>query len=1244
MPVLQSFSSNFLPIRRRGGVAVLLAVQVTVYVTAIFFATPVLHASWQTNAPNYPGSTRGEKVNSGAFVALKQDGSVVAWGDPQYGGSLTNPVDVSSQLSNGVLSVYSSGQAFAALKQNGSVVAWGATLSGGDVTYPADVSSRLTSGVVQIFSTYDGNYGAFAALKTNGSVVTWGDPDHGGDSSSVANQLTNGVIDICSTESAFAAQKNDGSVVTWGDSNFGGSRSSLVGFIRNPKKIFSTSGAFAVLNQDGTVGTWGDTARGGDCSPVQGNLSSVTNIFATYGAFAALSQGGSVLTWGDPDHGGDSSSVATLLTNGVVTIVSTDTAFAVIKSNGSVVSWGDLSGLLAYGYPPTNGYPTNLLTGVSSIFASQNTFAALKSGKIIVWGDSGSIETYLTNPPSGITSITSSAAAGLITYGGFAALGSGGSVLTWGDSALAGSSTPAASFVTNIASGAQQIYGNGSAFAALMSNGSVVTWGDGTYGGDASTVSNRLSSGVQAIASPFLRIKGAVQIIPTDWTTNTAFSGLVYSTNASITLSNLFALPYATTNRPSSIQLTASGGRALIATNGNGTFTIRFTGAGPVTLTATQPGDTTFRSAIPVSTSFSVDRGLQSVSFGGISNNLLVYTTNKAANPVKLALPAGSTVGIPLNPWIVSGNARLTNGSYLQMLHAGSFTLTVSAPGNSNYYPLPSWIYTDTIAQGSQSITLPAFPASTYPTNSSNSSLLTPVLPAASSIGGLPVSYSLSPTSPGRLTNNRILVTGAGTITLIASNSGSYAGFSDYRPISITNSLIVAKAGQSLNFSAPVAATYSNGAVVNLTASSSASLPVTLSCTNTNVVSVDSNPVVVFSTTQGSFALQLLPTNAPATVANFLRYVNSGAYLGTFVDTSLAGVVFQAGGYKATANAAGVVTNAVAIPTFPPVTNEFADSGLLNLAGTVAMATRQGDSNSATSAWFVNLTNNSSLDTVNGGHTVFARLLSNGLGAAAITSDRTTNLPGAYNAQLTNVPVRGVTSGQTAIKSTNLVTITNVATIYPVTIVGAGTATLIASQRGNANWNSAASLTNKLVVNQAPQTVTFTAVTGTRTYATNGSLIITATASGGGAVTNFVSSNTNVLVPTNAGPNTVTALIKGAGSATITARISTQGNYLSSTATTNIIIAKAANPISPITLNPALPHYTTNPLTRFTLVATAPGGPVTFTSGNARLISISGTNATVLGAGSVTLTATQGGNANYTSNSTTLSLVISSVP
>ncbi len=66
---------------------------------------------------------------SGAFAALKGDGSVVTWGDPSRGGDSSA---VSGDLSSRVTHIYSNSGAFAALKGDGSVVTWGRIESGGD--------------------------------------------------------------------------------------------------------------------------------------------------------------------------------------------------------------------------------------------------------------------------------------------------------------------------------------------------------------------------------------------------------------------------------------------------------------------------------------------------------------------------------------------------------------------------------------------------------------------------------------------------------------------------------------------------------------------------------------------------------------------------------------------------------------------------------------------------------------------------------------------------------------------------------------------------------------------------------------------------------------------------------------------------------------------------------------------------------------------------------------------------------
>lgn len=173
------------------------------------------------NQPTIPGSTTGETKNDRAFAALKNDGSVVTWGNPTNGG---NSSAVRNKLNN-IAQIFSNLTAFAALKEDGTVVSWGNADNGGD---SSDVSAKLT-GVKEIFSTGS----AFAALKSNGSVITWGQggdtsdfinftPNEGGDSSTVSDDLQSGVSKIFSTRNAFAALKDNGSVVTWGNSSGGG--------------------------------------------------------------------------------------------------------------------------------------------------------------------------------------------------------------------------------------------------------------------------------------------------------------------------------------------------------------------------------------------------------------------------------------------------------------------------------------------------------------------------------------------------------------------------------------------------------------------------------------------------------------------------------------------------------------------------------------------------------------------------------------------------------------------------------------------------------------------------------------------------------------------------------------------------------------------------------------------------------------------------------------------------------------
>ena len=81
------------------------------------------------------------------------------------------------------------------ISQNGSVITWGDSNYGGD---SSAVSSDLSSGVTEIIS----NARANAALKIDGSVITWGDSDYGGDISAVSTDLSSGVTEIFSNSYA----------------------------------------------------------------------------------------------------------------------------------------------------------------------------------------------------------------------------------------------------------------------------------------------------------------------------------------------------------------------------------------------------------------------------------------------------------------------------------------------------------------------------------------------------------------------------------------------------------------------------------------------------------------------------------------------------------------------------------------------------------------------------------------------------------------------------------------------------------------------------------------------------------------------------------------------------------------------------------------------------------------------------------------------------------------------------------
>jgi peptidyl-prolyl cis-trans isomerase A (cyclophilin A) len=141
------------------------------------------------------------------------------------------------------------------------------------------------------------------------------------------------------------------------------------------------------------------------------------------------------------------------------------------------------------------------------------------------------------------------------------------------------------------------------------------------------------------------------------------------------------------------------------------------------------------------------------------------------------------------------------------------------------------------------------------------------------------------------------------------------------------------------------------------------------SITLTSKMALAANPQLTFETNRGNFVVELYPEKAPKTVANFLKYVDTGFYKETIFHRVINHFMIQGGGFTADMSEK---------PTLAPVINEAAN-GLLNEPGTLAMA-RTSEPDSATAQFFINLENNVPLnfrgpDPDSIGYCVFGRVL-----------------------------------------------------------------------------------------------------------------------------------------------------------------------------------------------------------------------------------------------------------------------------
>ena len=181
--------------------------------------------------------------------------------------------------------------------------------------------------------------------------------------------------------------------------------------------------------------------------------------------------------------------------------------------------------------------------------------------------------------------------------------------------------------------------------------------------------------------------------------------------------------------------------------------------------------------------------------------------------------------------------------------------------------------------------------------------------------------------------------------------------------------------------------------------------------------------IVQMQSEYGNIRINLFDETTPITVANFLAYLEDGAYDDVIIHRLIPSFIMQSGGFKF-----NDLQEIINVPLRASIQNEPVYS---NVRGTIAMAKRDGYPNSASSSWFINLVDNSkNLDVQNGGFTVFGQVFAEDMEIIdGITGIQTFNYGGAASdLPLQNFTINDAESGKVR-EYDNYVKISNTVTI-----------------------------------------------------------------------------------------------------------------------------------------------------------------------------------------------------------------------
>ncbi len=641
-----------------------------------------------------------------------------------------------------------------------------------------------------------------------------------------------------------------------------------------------------------------------------------------------------------------------------------------------------------------------------------------------------------------------------------------------------------------------------------------------------------------------------------------------------------FTLTDPTSNSTGAFSYTSSN-KAVATIVGN---VVTIVGAGATTITATQAATSSFTSG---SKSATLTVSAIAPTFGTFSD----INKNYGAAVFTLTAPKSNSTGA--FSYTSSNTAVATiSGSNVTIVGAGSATITAKQAATTNY---KTGSITATLTVNTIAPTLGTF------NNISKNYGIAPfklTAPTSNSKGAF--SYSSSNLAVATISGDTVTLVGAGSAIITATQAAS----GNYISGSKTATLTVAAIAPTIGTFSNIAKNYGDPSFSPTDPTSNSAGAFTYTSSNKAVATISGNIVTIV-----------------------------GAGTSTITATQAAN-----GGYKSGTKTATLTVSSIAptIGTFNDVNKNFG----------AAVFTLTAPISNSTGA-FSYTSSNTAVATLSGN-----RVSIIGVGSTTITAKQaaTTNYKsGSVTATLTVSPIAPTitfsniskaysptafalsptsnSKGAFSYTSSN----TAVATVSGnlVTMIGVGTTTITATQDATTNYTSGVKAAT-LTITQATPTISFSGIT--KNYGDTAFTITTPTSNSAGT---FTYTSSNKAVATISG-SIVTIL--SVGSTTITATQSATANYKVGTATATLKVNALAPTID--TFSNISKDYGDVPFT-LTAPTSNSAGIFTYSSSDNSVATISGNTVTIVGAGSATITATQAASGNYTSGSTTATLLVS---